>query len=112
MAVDRGNFKTCEQASFCKWDFREISLEKNIFVDFRRHRNQAKTADYEVDASSVKVNETGLNAFLTSTVNSLKLEIVLLEDNSLRIVVDEKGPSLRPRFQPTDALDGVPKQAR
>ncbi|KAE9553720.1 hypothetical protein FO519_003075 [Halicephalobus sp. NKZ332] len=95
VSVDKGNFKTCEQASFCK-----------------RHRNQEKLANYVVDPSSVKINETGLEGVLTSDVNKLKLEVVLLEDSSLRILVNELGPSLRPRFQPSEALDGTPKQAK
>ena len=81
-------------------------------LPFRRHRFQEKKSDYAVDPTSVKINETGIQAILTSEVNKLKLEIVLLEDSTVRILIDEAGTPLRPRFQPLDALDGPPKHAK
>jgi alpha 1,3-glucosidase len=95
IGVDRSKFKTCEQAAFCK-----------------RHRNQEKTTNYIVDAASVKANETGLQATLKSEINNLKLELVLLKDNVVRILLDEAGTPLRPRFQPLIALNGTPVHER
>ncbi|KAH7705988.1 glycosyl hydrolase family 31 protein [Aphelenchoides avenae] len=94
-AVDRGNFKTCEQATFCT-----------------RHRKQTEKANYEVDPATVRANETAVEAELVSAVNRLKLAVVLLEDSSLRIQINEAGTPLRPRFQPLLALNGEPKQKK
>lgn len=53
---------------------------------------------------SVSHNGSAVIADLESRVNRLKLVIVSLNDTTLRILVDEKESSLRPRFQPLDAL--------
>ena len=53
-----------------------------------------------------------MQATLTSEVNNLKLELVLLKDNVVRILIDEAGTPLRPRFQPLIALNGTPVHDR
>jgi alpha 1,3-glucosidase len=93
LCVDRTNFKTCEQATFCT-----------------RHRKQEVRANYYVDPSTVKANETAIEAELASDVNRLRLAVALLEDTSLRISLTEAGDPLRPRYQPLIALKGEPKQ--
>ncbi|OZC07253.1 glycosyl hydrolase, family 31 [Onchocerca flexuosa] len=86
-AVDRSNFKKCEQSGFCK-----------------RHRTQTEKANYIVTAGTVTHNSSTLTADLVSRVNKLKLSIVSLNDATIRLLIDEKEGAIRPRFQPLDAL--------
>ncbi|VDK85676.1 unnamed protein product [Litomosoides sigmodontis] len=86
-AVDRNNFKKCEQSGFCK-----------------RHRTQSEKVNYMVAAESVTNNGSAVVADLESKLNKLKLSIVSLNDATIRVLIDEKEPSMRPRFQPLDAL--------
>lgn len=53
---------------------------------------------------SVTHNGSTVVANLESRVNKLELSIVSLNDATVRVIIDEKNPSIRPRFQPTDAL--------
>ncbi|VDN03320.1 unnamed protein product [Thelazia callipaeda] len=86
-AVDRSSFKTCEQSAFCK-----------------RHRTQAEKSEYKVSPGSVTHNGSVIIAELESNINKLYLKIVSLNDATMRVLIDEKEGSLRPRFQPVDAL--------
>ncbi|TMS36684.1 hypothetical protein L596_003786 [Steinernema carpocapsae] len=95
LAVDRSNFKTCDQSGFCK-----------------RHRNPTNKIVYNVDAASVKINDTGVNAILKSTENELQLSVVFLKDSTIRVTIDENGNALRHRFHPSDALVGSPEQTK
>uniref|UniRef100_A0A914NGQ0 Glycoside hydrolase family 31 N-terminal domain-containing protein n=1 Tax=Meloidogyne incognita TaxID=6306 RepID=A0A914NGQ0_MELIC len=94
IAVDRSNFKTCEQAAFCK-----------------RHRAKANNPVYNIQPDSIKANDSAVEAVLESSVNKLKLILALLEDGKVRMVIDEIDP-IRQRFHPTMALDGEPKQQK
>uniref|UniRef100_A0A915BUK4 DUF5110 domain-containing protein n=3 Tax=Parascaris univalens TaxID=6257 RepID=A0A915BUK4_PARUN len=87
-SVDRSNFKNCEQSSFCK-----------------RHRRQQNVAEYSVVAGSVTTNGSAVTAVLESTINKLKLSIVSLDDSTIRLLIDEEGTPVRPRYQPLDALN-------
>uniref|UniRef100_A0AC35TZI0 Cadherin domain-containing protein n=1 Tax=Rhabditophanes sp. KR3021 TaxID=114890 RepID=A0AC35TZI0_9BILA len=93
-AVDKSKFKTCDQAAFCK-----------------RHRSVLTRNGYTVEASSIKVNDTAIEATIVSAENKLKLIVAGLKDSTLRIVVDEL-ESIRHRFQPLVALDGEPVQSK
>lgn len=95
----------------CFFSFIEQIFKQKHYI-FRRHRNQEKPTNYIVDAASVKANETGLQATLKSEINNLKLELVLLKDNVVRILLDEAGTPLRSRFQPLIALNGTPVHER
>ncbi|KAK0399115.1 hypothetical protein QR680_002905 [Steinernema hermaphroditum] len=86
-AVNRSNFKTCDQSGFCK-----------------RHRNPASKVEYAVIADSVKINETSVNAVLMRTENELHLTVPRLEDSTIRVLIDENANALRARYQPLDAL--------
>ncbi|EGT43911.1 CBN-AAGR-4 protein [Caenorhabditis brenneri] len=95
-AVDRQNFKTCEQSGFCK-----------------RHRKAVLPTGYEVVTDSISINGTGLDALIKSKDSTLKLSIVSLKDSTVRILIDENGESLRKRYQPLDALvDKEPEQQK
>ncbi|VDN40066.1 unnamed protein product [Gongylonema pulchrum] len=71
-AVDRTAFRRCEQSGFCK-----------------RHRTQVGQVKYTV--SDVTHNGTALMARLQSTVNTLRLVIVQLNDSTLRFKSIEIG---------------------
>ncbi|KAK0397094.1 hypothetical protein QR680_001980 [Steinernema hermaphroditum] len=94
-AVDRSNFKTCDQSGFCK-----------------RHRNPATKVEYAVIGDSVKINETSVNAVLKSAENELHLSVLFLEDSTIRVLIDENANALRARYQPLDALAREPSQQR
>lgn len=94
LAVDKNNFKTCDQASFCK-----------------RSRNvQYEKSPYEVIADSLNTNANYITVDLTNKENGqlfvLKLQGV--KDNTFRFEIDEKN-SLRARYRVVDALKGEPK---
>uniref|UniRef100_A0A8R1DKZ6 Glycoside hydrolase family 31 N-terminal domain-containing protein n=1 Tax=Caenorhabditis japonica TaxID=281687 RepID=A0A8R1DKZ6_CAEJA len=86
-AVDRQNFKTCQQSGFCK-----------------RHREISKPTGYEVISDSIKVNDTGLTALIKNKETTLTISIVSLKDSTVRVVIDENEGALRKRYQPLDAL--------
>ncbi|XP_014253247.1 neutral alpha-glucosidase AB [Cimex lectularius] len=91
--VDRSNFKSCEQSSFC-----------------RRCRNVEKgKSPYELDLSTLSITNSGLQVQLINTENLVKfiLKVTPLEDSTLRIQVEEETP-LRQRFVPPLVLDGDP----
>ncbi|KAL3097089.1 hypothetical protein niasHS_002805 [Heterodera schachtii] len=90
-SVDKSNFKTCDQSGFCK-----------------RHRAKKDNPIYNVRAESVKTNESSIEAILESSVNRLSMVLALLEDDQLRLLIDEIKP-IRQRFHPAIALDGEPK---
>ncbi|UYV82958.1 GANC [Cordylochernes scorpioides] len=95
--VDRGNFKTCEQSGFC-----------------RRNRNLTPgQSQYYVKMSSLKTPTPG--SLSATMVNAragaqFELHIQALEDNRLRLRILEQNPP-RPRYSPTEALAGEPKEA-
>lgn len=93
-AVDKGNFKTCEQSGFCK-----------------RHRAKTNNPVYNVQPDSVHANESAIEGILESSANKLQIQLALLEDNTVRLIIDEINP-IRQRFHPTIALDGQPKQQK
>uniref|UniRef100_A0AC35UBC5 Gal_mutarotas_2 domain-containing protein n=1 Tax=Rhabditophanes sp. KR3021 TaxID=114890 RepID=A0AC35UBC5_9BILA len=93
-AVDQTKFKKCNQAAFCK-----------------RHRDDKTRNGYSLDPNSIQVNETTIEAHLTSVENKLQLNVVGLKDSSFRIIVNEFD-GFRLRFQPVVALDGKPIQEK
>lgn len=112
LGVDRSNFKTCEQAGFCKlvsWHQRLTFFFINEF--HRRHRAKKNNPPYNVQANSVKTNETAIEAILESSVNRLTLFLALLDDSRLRVLIDEIKP-IRQRFHPVIALNGEPKHQK
>ncbi|CAF2946311.1 unnamed protein product [Rotaria sp. Silwood2] len=94
--VDRSNFKTCEQSSFCR----------------RQRKYKPDRSPFEVDLNSMKIVKNGhLRFLLFSTLKShikFKLEIFTLEHNSLRVKINELNP-IRKRYEVKYSLDGEPK---
>ncbi|XP_070495450.1 neutral alpha-glucosidase AB [Chironomus tepperi] len=94
LAVDKNNFKTCEQASFCK-----------------RSRNvQHEKSPFEVNIDTLIVSPNHINVDLSNKHNGqifvLKLEGI--KGNTFHFEIDEKSP-LKPRYRVVDALKGEPK---
>jgi len=95
-SVDRNNFKTCEQSSFCR----------------RQRKYKADVSPYEVDLNSMKTIGKGhLQLKLINSVKShvkLQLEIFALEQNSLRVKINEIDP-IRKRYEVENVLVSQPK---
>lgn len=97
-SVDRSNFKTCDQSSFCK-----------------RHRKQPPSSDirFAVLGDTVKFEGDKLSAVLENRDNQRRfvLTILGLADSRVRLSIDELNP-IRQRWRPLDALDGIPEQQK
>ncbi|XP_035696628.1 neutral alpha-glucosidase AB-like isoform X1 [Branchiostoma floridae] len=92
-AVDRSNFKTCDQSSFCK-----------------RHRNlQPGMSPYRALMDTVQMTPEGLSMKVLNTRNKVELQLLLaaVNVNTARLTIDEVNP-IRERFRPTDALSKEP----
>ncbi|XP_046483150.1 neutral alpha-glucosidase AB [Neodiprion pinetum] len=94
--VDRNNFKTCEQSSFCR----------------RCRKVEPGKTPYKL-LNTVEVRETDLSGelFNQDTGVAYILRLTGLADNTYRVWINEKNP-LHPRFEATFALqsDPVPKK--
>ncbi|XP_055374971.1 neutral alpha-glucosidase AB [Condylostylus longicornis] len=93
VAVDHGNFKTCEKSSFC-----------------RRLRGVTPgSSPYALVAGSLNTYSDSVVADLinkeTNHLFTFKLEAI--KSNTFRLLIDEKTP-LKPRYKVTDALKGNP----
>ncbi|XP_039616684.1 neutral alpha-glucosidase AB isoform X2 [Polypterus senegalus] len=89
VAVDRNNFKTCSQSSFCK-----------------RQRNvKPGNSPYRALLNSLELTEKNIKVQLINEVNKvpLLLEIYGLEGNMTRIKINELNP-LKPRYEVPDVL--------
>ncbi|CAJ0584774.1 unnamed protein product, partial [Mesorhabditis spiculigera] len=89
LAVKREDFKTCDQAAYCK-----------------RHRAITENTGYEVDFSTVQQHGAVLTAYLSNSENKLALKITGLTDSRVRVQIDEPEGALRKRFVPDFALSG------
>lgn len=92
-SVDRSNFKTCEQSSFCR-RCRKVEPNKSI---------------YELDINSVKAFDDHVQGVLINTDANVRflLKLTFLEKNTVRLQVEEETP-LRPRFITPFVLDKDP----
>ncbi|CAJ0962009.1 unnamed protein product, partial [Mesorhabditis belari] len=90
MAVKREDFKTCDQATFCK-----------------RHRSISENTGYAVDFSTVQHSGAILTATLKGPENELSLKLTGLDGGRVRLQIDEPAGALRKRFIPEFALSGV-----
>ncbi|OQV19919.1 Neutral alpha-glucosidase AB [Hypsibius exemplaris] len=93
--VDRGNFKTCNDARFCK-KHRELKSDDHI---------------HELLVDSVTASSAGTS--ISGTVKNLKtndellLEVYGVRDRTVRIKLNELNPS-RKRYEVEMSLDGTP----
>ncbi|XP_069750277.1 neutral alpha-glucosidase AB-like isoform X2 [Narcine bancroftii] len=88
-AVDRSNFKTCEQSSFCK-------KQRNV---------KPENSPYRALLNSLEVTEKSIRLQLINEVNKvpLLLEVYGLQGNMTRIKINELIP-LKPRYEVLDVL--------
>ncbi|XP_074128536.1 neutral alpha-glucosidase AB isoform X2 [Sminthopsis crassicaudata] len=96
-AVDRSNFKTCEQSSFCK----------------RQRSVQPGSSPYRALLDSLELGPEALTVQLVNEVTKvvLLLELQGLRGNMTRLRIDELKP-LRPRYRVPDVLVADPPTAR
>lgn len=97
LAVDRSNFKTCEESSFCK---RQRSVPTGL-------------SPYRALLDSLQLGPDGLTVHIINDINKvlLILELQGLQKNMTRIRIDELEP-LRPRYRVPDVLVADPPTAR
>ncbi|RMB90532.1 hypothetical protein DUI87_33133 [Hirundo rustica rustica] len=94
LAVDRSNFKTCEQSGFCR----------------RQRRIQPGNSPYRALLESLELGPDVARIQLINEV-PLLLEVWGLTGNMTRLRIQELAP-LRPRFQVPDVLLGEPPAER
>uniref|UniRef100_A0A2K5BXA0 Neutral alpha-glucosidase AB n=1 Tax=Aotus nancymaae TaxID=37293 RepID=A0A2K5BXA0_AOTNA len=97
LAVDRSNFKTCEESSFCK---RQRSIRPGL-------------SPYRALLDSLQLGPDSLTVHLINEVTKvlLVLELQGLQKNMTRIRIDELEPR-RPRYRVPDVLVADPPTAR
>ncbi|XP_071275704.1 neutral alpha-glucosidase AB isoform X2 [Agelaius tricolor] len=97
LAVDRGNFKTCEQSGFCR----------------RQRRIQPGNSPYRALLESLELGPDVARMRLVNEVTQvpLLLELWGLSGNVTRLRIQELNP-LRPRYQVPDVLLGEPPAER
>lgn len=112
--VDRNNFKTCEQSSFCR-SVRFLFFHFESFApSFLRRQRKYKPdqSPYEVDFGSMKtVGKGHLQFRLVNTLKThvkLQLDLFTLEENSLRMKINEVDP-IRKRYEVEHVLVSEPK---
>ncbi|XP_076972096.1 neutral alpha-glucosidase AB isoform X1 [Tamandua tetradactyla] len=97
LAVDRSNFKTCEESSFCK---RQRSIRPGL-------------SPYRALLDSLQLGPDAFTVHLINEVTKvlLVLELQGLQKNMTRIRIDELEPR-RPRYRVPDVLVADPPTAR
>lgn len=91
-SVDRSNFKTCEQSSFCR----------------RCRKMEPGKSAYELDLDTLQTTDTSLlvqvvTSDAASNIIRFNLKLTPLVDNTLRLQVEEADP-LRLRYVPSGPL--------
>ncbi|KAF7271187.1 hypothetical protein GWI33_015912 [Rhynchophorus ferrugineus] len=98
VAVDKNNFKSCEQSSFCR----------------RLRKYQPGESTYHLDFSALHITDNVVEAQLINTqvpeVN-LKLTLTAIIGNIFRVSVDEVN-GLHSRYKPQFALNGDPQETK
>ncbi|KAM6953642.1 neutral alpha-glucosidase AB [Aplochiton taeniatus] len=89
LAVDRGNFKTCEQSSFCK----------------RQRALQPGQSPYRALLETMELTKSKLTLQLINDNNKVRLllELYRLQGNMTRVKINELKP-LKPRYEVPDVL--------
>ncbi|XP_048585965.1 neutral alpha-glucosidase AB isoform X2 [Nematostella vectensis] len=94
LCVDKNNFKTCDQSSFCK----------------RNRALQAGESPYVLVKESLSKTDSVIEATVLNTKTNVELHLSLstLEKNTARFKINELKP-IRPRYEVKDALKTEPK---
>ncbi|XP_030224716.1 neutral alpha-glucosidase AB isoform X3 [Gadus morhua] len=89
LAVDRGNFKTCDQSAFCK----------------RQRALQPGQSPYRALLDTMELTHTKLTLQLINDNNKVRLllELYRLQGNMTRVKINELKP-LKPRYEVPDVL--------
>ncbi|XP_043113928.1 neutral alpha-glucosidase AB-like isoform X2 [Puntigrus tetrazona] len=92
-AVDRGNFKTCDQSAFCK----------------RQRALKPGQSPYRALLETLELSDSRLTLQLINDNNKvhLLLELYRLQGNMTRVKINELKP-LKPRFEVPDVLIAEP----
>lgn len=93
-SVDRNNFKTCDQSSFCR-RCRKVQPDNSQF-----HLVPGSLNTYSDSVTADLVNKENDHLFV--------VKVGALIDNTFHIVIDEKTP-IQPRYKVVDALRETPK---
>lgn len=93
-SVDRNNFKTCEQSSFCR----------------RCRRVKPGESPYQLHFNTLSVGASSISAELVNYSNlaKFKFELFALKDETFRMKITEISP-IRPRYEVENALVGEPE---
>nr|CAD7194435.1 unnamed protein product [Timema douglasi] len=97
VGVDRNNFKTCQQSSFC-----------------RRCRGvEPGKSPYALQLNTLRVEDSSVEAILINTNNlvQFKFQLFALLDATFRMKINELAP-LKPRYEVQYALVGEPSLAK
>lgn len=98
LSVDHGNFKTCEQSSFCK-----------------RCRNvKSGQSQYAIVPGTLNSYSDSITLDLVNKENNHKFDLKLTglaSGNNFRLEIDEKQP-LSPRYRVTDSLKETPQSGQ
>ncbi|XP_062380384.1 neutral alpha-glucosidase AB isoform X2 [Sardina pilchardus] len=93
LAVDRGNFKTCDQSAFCK----------------RQRALKAGQSPYRALLDTLELSDSRVTLQLINDNNKVRLllELYRLQGNMTRVKINELKP-LRPRYEVPDVLVSDP----
>nr|ALX00045.1 neutral alpha-glucosidase ab-like protein [Melanoplus sanguinipes] len=97
LGVDRGNFKSCQQSSFCK-RCRAVEPDKSVYI---LHLNTLRVEDSVVSA---KIQNT-------QNLVEFKFELYALSGATFRMKINELSP-LKPRYEVEHVLAGEPQLER
>lgn len=92
-SVDRNNFKTCEQSSFCR----------------RCRKVPADNSKFQLVPGTLNTYSDSITVDLVNKENEhlYVVKVGALKDNTFHLVIDEKTP-LYARYRVVDALKGTP----
>ncbi|XP_063543327.1 neutral alpha-glucosidase AB isoform X2 [Cydia strobilella] len=101
LAVDRNNFKTCEQSGFCK-RLRSLKPEKS------QYSLNLDTVIVHGNVLTAEVNTVDTETEKRIILWNYALKLTALVDGTFRVELDEADP-LYPRYRTQFSLDGEPK---
>lgn len=96
-AVDKNNFKNCEQSSFCR----------------RLRGKEPENTKYALNLDTLQISDHSVDSELVNTEAgaTFKFSLIALAGSTFRILVDEIKP-LHPRYRVEGILDGEPQVAK
>lgn len=97
LSVDRNNFRTCDQTSFCR----------------RCRAVQPGASPYQLNLDSLQTTASSVSAEILNSVLNVKFvfQLYSLADNTFRMKINELSP-LKPRHEVNFVLNGEPNYVR